>query len=69
MKNIIEISVEVHWRTEAAIRVSDDGNEDNAQWVPISQIENWDEFSENLKKGNVITIEIPEWLAHEKEFI
>ena len=37
--DLIEIEMQMHSHTEKAILVSDDGNEDNAVWLPVSQIQ------------------------------
>jgi hypothetical protein len=48
-----------------AILVSDDGDEDNAVWLPRSQIE----YDRNAAVGDEITMTMPEWLAEDKGLI
>lgn len=62
--DIIELTVQLHGKTDRAIRVSDDGENQNAVWIPKSQIE----AQEDLGKG-MIEISIPEWLALDKGLI
>ena len=59
----IEITVTVKHKTEKAVLVNDGGKKD--QWVPLSQITSDNE----IEVGNVIVIEVPEWLAKDKGFI
>ncbi len=37
--DLIDLTLREHHRTKAAILVSDDGEEKNAVWLPLSQIE------------------------------
>ena len=57
-----EIVVEIKGETDMAFLVSDG---DTQVWIPKSQIEN----PEDCILGKTSTIEIPEWLALEKELI
>ncbi len=59
----VEMDVTEHYRTERALLASDDGERDNAKWVPLSQIEITKE------KGDQLTISLPEWLAKEKGWV
>jgi hypothetical protein len=63
----IDISVVLHAdpTSALAILVSDDGDEDNAVWLPRSQIE----YDEKARKGDVITVTLHEWLAKDKGLI
>jgi len=54
----ITVDVHLHHQTELAYLVSDDGEEDNAVWVPKSQV---------TLEGEELTI--PVWLAEDKGFI
>jgi len=58
-----EIEVYKHFATERAVLVSLDGEKENAQWLPISQIE-----VEPLSHG-LCTVTAPEWLLLEKGLI
>jgi hypothetical protein len=62
----IEISVTLHADPPSAlaILVSDDGNESSAVWLPRSQIE-----YDGGDEGDIITVELPEWLAEAKGLI
>jgi hypothetical protein len=61
--DLIDVDVQLHHRTDKAILVSDDGDRDNAIWLPLSQIE-----VEEHQSG-IITVTMPEWLAQDKGLI
>ncbi len=61
--NLIDLTVHRHAQTAKAVRVSDDGEDSKAVWLPLSQIEIGDE------DGNHIEITLPEWLAKDKGLI
>ena len=55
--DLVDVTVQVHAWTDRAIRVSDDGDDAHAVWLPLSQIE-------VLKRPKGIAIvTMPEWLA------
>ena len=58
MAEIIDLSMELHQETAAALFLSDDGDRCNAVWIPKSQIEDIDR-----SKEPIIEVSIPEWLA------
>jgi hypothetical protein len=58
--DLVDIVVQIHHRTERAILVSDDGDRDNAVWLPLSQIEVMP------KESGMAEIAMPEWLAVDK---
>lgn len=61
--DLIDVTVQLHMITERAVRVSDDGEDKNAVWLPLSQCE-------ILKRPNGIAIvTLPEWLALDKGLI
>jgi hypothetical protein len=62
----IEITVTLHADPPSAlaILVSEDGDESTAVWLPRSQIE----YSSG-DEGDIITVELPEWLAEAKWLI
>lgn len=64
MADIVEVSVEVHHETEKAWFVSDDGERDNAVWIPKSQIEGQKKLGPALYEFS-----LPEWLALDKGLI
>lgn len=59
--DIVEVSVELRGGTDKAMKVFDGKIE---VWIPRSQIS--DECED---KGKLISIFIPEWLAHDKGLI
>ena len=61
--NVIDMDLHIHARTEKAIKVSDDGDRDNAVWLPLSEIEI------HRTVGTIIEITLPEWLALDKGLI
>lgn len=61
--NIIDIEVKVHARTDKGIRVSATGQQIDAEWLPLSQIEVQD------AGGGIATVTLPEWMAMEKGLI
>ena len=60
--DVVDIEVHVHHRTEKAILVSQNGDKDEAVWVPLSQVEI--EKHQTLQRAYILTI--PEWLAADK---
>jgi hypothetical protein len=61
---LIDIKCEVHAETDKALLVSDDGDGDNARWLPKSQIE----WARNNKTG-MTTVTMPYWLAEREWFV
>jgi hypothetical protein len=51
-----ELDLHWHGETELAIRVSENGDEERAVWLPKSQVE----FA-RTRTG--VSVELPEWLA------
>ena len=62
--DLIDIEVYLHVETTKAVFVSDNGNEDEAVWLPKSQIE-----IEKKPKSRTATITGPEWLMIDKGLI
>ena len=60
---LIEIEMQMHSSTQKAILVSDDGNDDNAVWLPLSQIQT------RQKGGARMIVTMPEWLATKEGLI
>lgn len=56
--DLIECAVQLHHETPKAWLVSDDGEKENAVWIPKSQAE--------MANG---LLTLPEWLAKEKGLI
>jgi len=65
---MIEFQVTIEHVTDLAILINYEGNE---IWLPESQIEyNEAELQKALDSNKIlISIEVPEWLAYEKEMI
>ena len=58
---IVDIDMHLHpTSSERAVLVSKDGEEKNAVWLPISQIEVMP------KQGNHVVVTVPTWLAEER---
>lgn len=64
MADVVEIELKIHWETEKAYLLSDDGDKDTAEWVPKSKIEKVEEG----EKGYAL-VTLPAWLASEKGWI
>lgn len=60
--DVIDIDVHVHVKTERAVLISETGDRDAAEWVPLSQVE------VEMTGGATARITLPEWLAIEKGF-
>lgn len=60
---MIEIKFKLFMETEKAWKVSDDGNEHRAVWLPKSQC------TVTKEEGDYITLEVPEWLAQKNNLI
>lgn len=61
--DLVEITVQVHHKTDKAILVSDSGERVTAVWLPLSQIE------VEMKDHAIAEITLPEWLAMDKGLI
>lgn len=60
--DLIDLTLQLHHRTERAILVSDDGVRETAVWLPLAQVE-----VEPGQRGTVI-VTMPEWLAIDRGF-
>lgn len=58
--HILDLEVQVHAQSERAVKVSADGEEANAVWLPLSQIEI------AMKRNGLAEVSMPAWLAVEK---
>lgn len=65
--DLVDLMLHVHHETEAALLVSDDGEEEHAVWVPKSQIRYEDDLPIQVGQDGVIAL--PVWLARDKELI
>lgn len=63
-KELVDLTLQIHAKTANAIRVSDDGDNANAVWLPLSQVE-----VEETKTEGIVIVTMPEWLAQEKGLI
>ena len=62
-KELVDVTVQVHHETDRAVLVSDDGDKENAVWIPLSQCE-------VLKRPRgVAIVTMHEWLALDKGLI
>lgn len=61
--DVIDIDVHVHVKTERAVLISETGDRDAAEWVPLSQVE------VEMTSGHTARVTMPEWLAIEKGFV
>ena len=58
--DLLDVTMQLHYRTDRAILVSDDGDKENAVWLPLSQVEVLP------KNDGMVEVTMPEWLAVEK---
>jgi hypothetical protein len=61
-KEVVDVAGETYAETDKAILFSDDGDIDNARWLPKSQIE-------IFKEGKAVTVTMPMWLAKDKGYV
>ncbi len=61
--DLVDVTMQVHARTSKAIRVSDDGDDKRAVWLPLSQCE-----VEEKARG-IVVVTLPEWLAIDKGLV
>lgn len=61
--DLVDVEMQLHAETEKAIRVSDDGEDENGVWLPKSQVE----FVR--KKGGIVVVTLPQWLAEQKGLV
>lgn len=63
MTNTVEIQCHYHHDTNEAIKVSLNGDDKNAIWLPKELIEI------TYDNGEVVVMSVPEWLAYDKGLI
>ena len=63
--DLVDLLLFEHHRTAAAILVSDTGEQKDAVWLPLSQVEITPTPSRSGGGGEV-TVTGPEWLLHDK---
>ncbi len=62
-RELVDLTLRLHHKTERAVLVSETGDEKKAVWIPLSQCE-----VELMQRGMCI-VTMPEWLAKDKELI
>lgn len=63
--NVVDVTVRFHWETEKAIKVSDDGEEESAVWIPKQYVE----YDESVEPDDTTVITLRESIAKEKGLI
>lgn len=63
---LVDLTLTFHHETAQAVLVSDDGDRENAIWLPKSQIEM---DNDHPREGDSVEVTVPVWLAKEKELI
>jgi|GEM_PF-2025482 hypothetical protein len=74
---VIDLEMALHCKTRAAVRVSGDGDDRRAVWLPASLIEIAEtgrlitgiESSGQTVKLPLVTVTLPQWLAADKGLI
>jgi hypothetical protein len=66
--DLVDFDVHLHARTEKAVLISQDGEEDNAVWIPLSQCQ-IEKAHPNKPFENLWFLTLPEWLALDKGLI
>lgn len=61
--DLVDITVQLHAMTNRAVRVSDDGDDKKAVWLPLSQVE------VVKQPRGIAVVTLPEWLALQKGLI
>lgn len=61
--DLVDLTLHKHYQTDRAIFVSEVGDERDAVWIPLAHIE------VNPRKGNIVEVTMPEWLAKEKGLV
>jgi len=63
---VLDLRMVLHRSTDSAIRVSEDGDEARAVWLPLSQIETSPAKSRDAGLLPCVDVQIPQWLAEKK---
>jgi hypothetical protein len=66
--DLVDLTMVLHAWTQRAIRVSDTGENEDAKWLPLSQIE-VAEAQDTWRRGTKIIVTLPEWLAKKEGLI
>jgi hypothetical protein len=65
--DLVDLLLFEHHRTAAAVFVSDDGDQKNAVWLPLSQVEI--EPKPGKPGGRAVIVTLPQWLATDKGLV
>lgn len=65
--DLVDLLLFEHHRTDAAVLVSDDGEEKSAVWIPLSQVEI--ESKPGKPGGREVIVTIPQWLAESRGLV
>ncbi|MFN8682800.1 hypothetical protein ACDP63_16900 [Paracoccus sp. P2] len=60
--DLVDLTLQIHARTERAILVSDDGDREKAVWLPLPHIE-------VAPRGRHHVVTMPEWLAIDRGLV
>ncbi|MCK9514273.1 MAG: hypothetical protein M0R28_24005 [Pigmentiphaga sp.] len=60
--DLVDLTVQIHARTERSILVSDDGDREGAVWLPLAHVE-------VAAQGKHHVVTMPEWLALDRGLI
>lgn len=61
--DLVDVTMQLHLETERSALVSDTGDRGKAIWIPLSQCEI------EKRKGGLVVVTMPEWMALEKGLI
>lgn len=65
--DLVDLLLFEHHRTDAAVLVSDDGEEKSAVWIPLSQVEI--EAKPAKVGGREVLVTMPQWLCEAKGLV
>jgi len=65
--DLVDLLLFEHHRTAAAILVSDTGEEKDAVWLPLSQVEI--EAKPGRPGGREVIVTMPQWLAEQRGLV
>lgn len=60
--DLVDLTLQIHARTNRAILVSDDGDRERAVWVPLAHVE-------VAPQGRHHVVTMPEWLAIDRGLV
>ena len=63
--DLIDLTLQVHAKTERAVFLSETGVAKDAKWVPLSQIE----MEPHGASKTVVVVTMPKWLAVDRKFV